>query len=128
MSQPQRAQRKDLRQLPYLDRECQLARERTRARIRALMVLEPHSHLSRQAVRVVCSKYRRLLDSKAARWRRKNSKALLQLHHSNPRAFAKKWKPKLAVNPLGAKTWLPYFIQLQRNLKRKHVAIPALLR
>ena len=118
--QPQRAQRGGLRQLPYFDRECQLARERTRASIRSLMVSEPHSHLSRQAVRVLSSKYRRLLDSKAARWRRQSSKALLLLHHSNPRAFAKKWKPKLAANPFGAKTWLPYFIQLQRKLTSKH--------
>ena len=120
-SSPRRQpQHSGLRQLPYFDRECMQARQRARQSIRALMTSEPHSHLSRQAVRVVSSKYRRLLDRKAALWRQQRSKALLQLHHFNPRAFARKWKRKVAANPLGAKTWLPFFIQQQSRLVRKH--------
>ena len=109
-----------LRQLPYFDRECELARQRARQRICALTVSEPHSHISRQAVRVLSSKYRQLLDRKAALWRRQRGPTLLRLHHFDPRAFYRKWKRKAAANPFGASTWLPFFIQQQRKLVRKH--------
>jgi hypothetical protein len=55
-----------------------------RARTYAHSGVRTHSHLSKQAVRVLISKYRHLLHSKAVRYRRQSSKALLQLATSRP--------------------------------------------
>ena len=104
-----------MRKLPWFDRECELAR----LHLRQTMAANPNSHLAQEAVRVLCSKYRRLLDGKNAAWRRQRSKALLHLHHSNARAFFKKWKTKAASNPISAAAWLRHFVHLQRTRKFK---------
>lgn len=108
-----------LHQLPYFDRECSMARAATRQRIRALMGAEPRSHLAQQAVRVVGSKYRALLDRKHAIWRRQHSRGLLHLHTTNAKAFYKKWKSKAAANPIEAAAWLRHFVHLQQLRKFK---------
>ena len=120
-NQPNRRQQQHgrqhwLRQLPWFDRECTLARER----IRTAMLAHPvTTHLGRQAVRVLASKYQRLLDQKAALWRQRRSKALIQLHRSDARAFFGKWKPKATTNPISAAAWLQHHVHIQQKRKFK---------
>ena len=116
--------RSGLCQLPYFDRECQLARIAARQRIRELMLAEPTCHLAREAVRVISSKYNRLRNSKHAAWRGQRSTALLHVHRTDPRAFYRRWKQKAASNPLPEHIWLPHCVHLQRKRKFKPTEPP----
>ena len=107
---PQRRQ-----QQPWFDQECRQAREQ----LRQLMRANPGSHLGREAVRTLSSKYARLRNRKAAVWRQQRSKALLQLHRLDPRSFFKQWKSRPGTNPIGAAAWLQHFVHLQRQRKFK---------
>ena len=105
----QRQQRQ--RQLPWFDHECRAARER----LRQCMAANRNSHLSREAVRVLSSKYNLLRKRKAAIWRRQQGTSLLRLHRTDPRAFFKRWKQKAGGNPISAAKWLQHFVNLQRQ-------------
>ena len=93
---------------PWFDRECELARQRLRA-----AMADSGSHLCGEALRALSSRYTLLRKRKAALWRRHRSKALLELHRSNPRSFFKKWKPRPGDNPISATAWLRHFVHLQ---------------
>ena len=96
---------------PWFDQECELAR----ARLRSLMAANPGSHLSKQAVRVLSSKYKMLCAGKAGKWRRQRRTALIQLHRVDARKFFQQWKPRPAGNPIGAAAWLQHFLHLQQK-------------
>lgn len=111
--------RRRMRQFPWFDRECALARGLARQRIRAAMCADPNSHISQQAVKVVGSKYNRLLDRKRAVWRQERGQALLQLHQTDAKAFFSKWKTKGSPVPITASRLLQHFIHLQQKRKFK---------
>lgn len=113
--QERRGRLQHLRQQPWFDRECELARERFRTQ----MLAEPNSHLGSQAVKVLGSKYGRLLDQKRAVWRRQRSKALVLLHRTNIKAFMGKWKPKAGPNPISPAAWVRHYVHLQQKRKFK---------
>ncbi len=103
-------QQRRQRHHPWFDHECQLARQRLRQRL-----ADSSTHLHREAVRALSSRYTLLRKRKAAVWRRKRSAALLQLHRVDPRAFFKRWKQKPGSNPISAATWLRHFVNLQQQ-------------
>jgi hypothetical protein len=107
---------------PWFDRECELARQRLRA-----AMADSRSHLCGETLRMLSSRYTLLRKRKAALWRAQRSKALLQLHSSNPRSFFKQWKPRPGDNPISAAAWLRHFVHLQRKrvFKPSQQASPA---
>jgi hypothetical protein len=82
------------------------------------------SHLAKEALRVVSSRYARLQQRKAAGWHRQQGTALLKLQRTDPRAFFKRWKRRHPDTPIDARTWLRHFTHLQLKRVFKPVGAP----
>ena len=120
--QPRRGSRLHHLCQPWFDDECAAMR----LRLRQLLLEDVKrpgrlmSHLGRQAVRALGSKYRCLRQRKAAVWRRNRSRALLQLQRSNRAKLFKLLRRRQPGCPLPAATQLRHHmgVQLRDAFKR----------
>lgn len=111
---------------PWFDAECEAARQQIRRQMKASLVSGQPSHLAKQALRALSSKFARLRQRKAAVWRRQRGTALLQLQRTDPRRFFRQWKRRNPDSPIDAATWLRHHvnIQLKRTFKPSRARPP----
>ncbi|KAL4440102.1 hypothetical protein ABPG75_003103 [Micractinium tetrahymenae] len=74
------------------------------------------SHLAKEALRVVTSRYKRMRQRKAAGWQRRQGTALLRLQRTDARKFYRLWKQRNPSCPIPPAALLRHFVNLQ--LKR----------
>jgi hypothetical protein len=104
------------RHQPWFDAECAAVRQQIRLQMHASLQDGQHSHLAKEALRVLSNRYTRLRKRKAAAWQRRQGTALIQLHRQDPRKFFKRWEQQHPNNPVSAATFRRHFVDLQ--LKR----------
>ena len=107
------------RHQPWFDADCEAARQQIRRQMQASLASGQPSHLAKQALRALSSKYARLRQRKAAVWRQQRGAALLRLQRTDPRRFFRQWKRRNPDSPIDAATWLRHHvnIQLKRTFK-----------
>lgn len=114
------------RHQPWFDAECEATRQQIRRQMQASLASGQPSHLAKQALRALSSKFARLRQRKAAVWRQQRGAALLQLQRTDPRRFFKQWKRRNPNSPIDAATWLRHHvnIQLKRTFKPTRAGPP----